>query len=179
MTRVYRVALPENSLLRTGIQPDYSDSYQAVVQPASQSLTPADLGKAFFAASPPWVDYLFSLRNKLVGLFGLKVPDTQNRQQQIARFTATPGEKAGLFRVFSGQVNELILGENDKHLDFRVSLLLEDRADQPFEKVLTVTTTVYVHNRMGRLYFIPVKPFHRLIVPVMLKAMIRKLSKYV
>lgn len=177
MTRVYRVALPENSLLRNGRQPDYSDSYQAVVQPARLPLTPADLGKAFFAASPRWVDYLFTLRNKLVAVFGLKVPETQRHAAQLAPFTGTPGEKAGLFRVFPGLANELILGENDKHLDFRVSLLLEDNADQPFGKMLTVTTTVYFHNRMGRLYFIPVKPFHRLIVPVMLKAMIRKLGK--
>ncbi|HEY9262890.1 DUF2867 domain-containing protein [Chitinophaga sp.] len=67
---------------------------------------------------------------------------------------------------------ELILGENDKHLDFRVSLYLQQ---QPAAQQLLCTTTVHYNNRWGKRYFFFVKPFHRLIVPVNIKSTIHQL----
>lgn len=98
------------------------------------------------------------------------------REIQLKNFRCEPGEQLGLFRVIARTENEVVLGEDDKHLDFRVSLQLEKSKLNNIEKELTISTLVKFHNRMGRLYFIPVKPFHRFIVPSMLKGIVRELN---
>ena len=85
-------------------------------------------------------------------------------------------EKLGLFRVFHRTDNEVILGEDDKHLNFRISLYKEDTPDSEGSKHLTLSTTVVFNNWFGKLYFLPVKPFHKLIVPKMLKGIIRQIE---
>ena len=54
-----------------------------------------------------------------------------------------------------------VLGENDSHLDFRLSLLR--RRDERGE-VLIATTAVHTHNRLGRIYSLLIRPFHKLVV---------------
>ena len=77
-----------------------------------------------------------------------------------------------MFQVFDKNENELILGEDDKHLNFRISLFIDHQS-----KEIIITTTVIYNNWFGKLYFLPVKPFHRFIVPSMLKAIIKELGK--
>ncbi len=72
--------------------------------------------------------------------------------------------------------SEVILGENDKHLNFRVSLLQEQIQNRSDTKLLTISTTVEFNNWFGRLYFLPVRPFHKLIVPTIMKEMIKNLE---
>ncbi len=43
-------------------------------------------------------------------------------------------------------------------------------------KTLTISTTVQFNNHFGKLYFLLVRPFHRLIVPAMLKGIIRQIE---
>ena len=79
--------------------------------------------------------------------------------------------------MFTTTENEVILGEDDKHLNFRVSLILNPKGKKTENKDLIVSTTVEFNNWFGRLYFLPVRPFHKLIVPTILKGMIRDLEK--
>ena len=44
------------------------------------------------------------------------------------------------------------------------------------KKDLTISTTVEFNNWFGRLYFLPVRPFHKIIVPTMLKGIIKELE---
>jgi len=53
------------------------------------------------------------------------------------------------------------MGEEDRHLVFRTSVLVTGIFDASF---VHVTTIVRFNNIWGRFYFLPVKPFHRLIV---------------
>ncbi|HNP79162.1 MAG TPA: DUF2867 domain-containing protein, partial [Cyclobacteriaceae bacterium] len=82
----------------------------------------------------------------------------------------------GLFRVYDKNDFEVILGEDDKHLDFRVSLLLVPDSKNPGIKKLLITTLVRFNNVWGKVYFLPVRPFHKLIVPSMLNNMISQLT---
>jgi len=124
------------------------------------------------------VGQLFNLRNKIVAKFGLKIPDgTNDPQEQLKNFRCEPGERIGLFKVFASHENEVILGEDDKHLNFRISLFLEKFSDKNSKKNLTVSTTVVFNNWLGRVYFLPVRPFHSLIVPTILKGIIKDLEK--
>lgn len=57
---------------------------------------------------------------------------------------------------------EIVLGDNDRHLDLRVSLLVERGGRDGREKTLSVTTAVRLNDRLGRCYFCFIKPFHRM-----------------
>ncbi|WP_407654554.1 DUF2867 domain-containing protein [Bradyrhizobium prioriisuperbiae] len=58
---------------------------------------------------------------------------------------------------------ELILGEDDKHLDFRASVQLRSRRDDAYDEVI-LATVVHRHNLLGKIYFRLISPFHRLVV---------------
>ncbi len=172
-----RTKLPQYSMLQAEKEFKHIDSYQLVVTDPGKKIDIIKTGRLFFMAAPGWVNRLFALRNRMVQLIGLKVPGTvKNRRALIESFTGKPGEQIGLFRVVDKSANELLLGEDDKHLDFRVSLLLEDMNASVTDRYLTISTAVRFHNGLGRLYFIPVKPFHRLIVRSMLKEMGRAIQ---
>ncbi len=167
--KITNISLPETSLLKN-IPFDYMDSYSVDIN--TKSLTIDQVGKSFFLASPEWVSALLQLRNKVVGIFGLKTGSNKSdKQRLIANFKFEIGERLALFKIFDKNQNEVIFGENDKHLDFRVSLFLDKQ-----KNTLTVSTLVKFNNWMGRLYFIPVLPFHKIIVPVIVKGMVRQLQ---
>ena len=174
---IIKTRLPANSILH---RPDntynYVDSFQSILHDSNNTITSTDVGKAFFSSGPEWVGKLFTLRNKIASVFGLKTSGgLSNREQQLATFNCEPGEQLGLFKVFAKNESEVVLGEDDKHLNFRVSLFLEQK--ESTQKMLTISTTVEFNNWFGRLYFLPVRPFHTLIVPSMLKGIIKKLEK--
>ncbi len=175
--KITKTVLPESSVLNYNARKyDYVDSYACAFADNDSRINAADACKAFFSSGPKWVGTLFILRNKIVALLGLKTAEVpQNRQQLLDRFTCTPGEQLGLFKVLSRMENEVILGEDDKHLDFRISLFMAPHPQDQNTKVLTLSTTVVFHNWLGRLYFLPVKPFHKQIVPALLKGIIRQL----
>lgn len=176
--KVVKTKIPNNSILNTSHQVyDYVDSFQGVLNDIDNKITPADIGKAFFSSGPTWVGELLTLRNKIVSVFGLKTSgDVTDREKQLENFKCEPGERLGVFKVFSKSENEVVLGEDDKHLNFRVSLFLEQQTTGT-SKSLIISTTVKFNNSFGRLYFIPVRPFHKLIVPTMLKGIIKKLEE--
>jgi Protein of unknown function (DUF2867) len=72
----------------------------------------------------------------------------------------------GIFPVISETPDRLIAGFNDKHLDFRVVV---DVAAPGNCREVTATTLVKTHNWLGRTYLAIILPFHRLIVPAMLR----------
>jgi hypothetical protein len=173
---IQKIILPKASLL-VNTAYDYMDSYKTEVAYAqNESFDVVQVGKAFFSSSPKWISILFELRNKVVSIFGLKTNgDMQNKEALLRNFKGNEGERLGLFKVFNRSENELILGEDDKHLDFRVSLLQVPLSSSNAE--LTISTTVKFHNAFGRSYFFLVKPFHKLIVQTMLKGIVHQLGK--
>lgn len=177
--KIIKTTLPNNSILNTSDKKyGYVDSFQGVLIDIENKFTSADIGKAFFSSGPKWAGKLFALRNKIVSIFGLKTSgDISNREKQLENFKCEPGEQLGLFKVFAKTENEVILGEDDKHLNFRVSLFIKQQKKETKKKDLIVSTTVEFNNWFGRLYFLTVRPFHKLIVPTMLKGMIRELEK--
>ena len=169
--------LPEASVLN-GQTFDYQDSFQSDYQDSNNSVNTTDIGKYFFSSAPNWTGALFKLRNRIVSLFGLKTSgNAKDREAQLQNFKCEPNERLGLFTVYHKDENEVILGEDDKHLNFRISLYKANHPENPKLRTLTISTTVNFHNRLGRLYFLPVKPFHRLIVPSMLRGILRQINQ--
>jgi len=148
---------------------DYFDAFTVVVN--GLDYTPKDLTRAFMMSPSKWVAGMFVFRNKLAGMVGLKTPDTSMDVDEVfqsARFEV--GEKFGLFHIYKKNENEVILGENDSHLDFRLSI--HQKALPKSEQIeLTLSTGVVYNNWVGRAYFVPVRFFH---VPVA-KSMMRRM----
>ncbi len=177
MMTITKTKLPENSILNTDLRSyHYVDSFQGVFIDNENQVDIAANAKAFFSSGSKWSGKLFALRNKVVSMFGLKTGGNLNdKQKQLNHFKYEPGEQISLFKVFYKTSNEVILGEDDKHLDFRVSLFLETLPQD--EKSLTISTIVKFNNWFGRIYFVPVRPFHKIIVPHMLKVILRKIKE--
>lgn len=123
--------------------------------------------------TPAWVNACMDWRNRAVALVGLKdlgrlsalAPDRPASDYQT-------GDRVGIFTLFENTFDEALLGDQDKHLDVHVSVH-RCAIPEAQEVMLTVTTVVHVHGWLGRLYMLPVKPMHRLIVPTLLRAAVR------
>ncbi|WP_162426100.1 DUF2867 domain-containing protein [Pontibacter pudoricolor] len=175
-SQAYRI--PDKSILKKDSESfDYIDSYQRFFLDKEGMIDSTKIGVLFFSGKSKVADALFAIRNKVVGLFGLKSSgQPSDRQQRLDKFTCEPGQQLGLFKVFEKTENEVVLGEDDKHLNFRVSLLLDRLLDDTAKRSLTITTTVKFNNLFGRVYFLFVRPFHQLIVPAMLKGIIKRIE---
>ncbi len=110
-----------------------------------------------FGQAPGWIKWLLTVRNLIVKPFGL----ISGRER-----TAQPSPRVGILPVIRQSTNHVVLGLNDRHLDFRVLIEIEDRGAAWQE--ISVSTAVKTHNPLGRVYLAIVKPFHRIIVPAML-----------
>ncbi len=174
---IVETELPKRSVLKN-TNFEYADSFQGEYFDIKNKVSSKDVGKAFFSSAPKWTAWLFELRNRIVSILGLKTPDkAKSRKELLDSFNCEPGERLGLFTVYHRTENEVILGEDDKHLDFRISLYKENKSDSDGRKSLTLSTTVKFNNWFGKLYFLPVKPFHKLIVPRMLKEIISQIER--
>ena len=145
MGTVSKVDLPPQSLLHGYMQPeDFVDCYSCT--------TTLDVDGAAAQAMyfPGWVGGLMVARNALALPLGLK---TSVRQ----------GETLGYFPVETRNANEIILGFNDKHLNFRISILTDGM--RAFG-----ATWVHRNNWLGRAYLAAVMPFH---ITIMRHAMSR------
>lgn len=161
--KINKTEIPQNSLLYpNNKQYNYIDSYEGAINDETNKISIIDVVKAFLKPGPKWIDSLFMLRNKIVSLFGLKTPNEKvdTKQQNDLKFES--GERVGLFKVFNRIDNEIILGEDDKHLNFRVSLLLSEQKNNKSNKNITITTIVIYNNWFGRLYFFPLNHFTNL-----------------
>lgn len=174
--KIQKTNLPQNSILRTDNTFKFIDGYTSNFRDSNNTIDIQKIGQFFFSTGPKWIHTLFAFRNTIVKWFGLKTAgNLTNRQQQLENFKGEPDERIGLFKVFHKTENELILGEDDKHLDFRVSLFL-DKNIETNQKQLTISTLVKFNNIFGKLYFIPVKPLHKQIVPTMFKGIIKQIN---
>jgi uncharacterized protein DUF2867 len=146
---------------------DLVDAY-AVALPQDSTDDVQILAHFLLAQPPRWLRLLMGLRDAIVAPFGIKT------SRQLARAPLTdPSKRIEFFKVYSSSKNEIILGENDKHLDFRVSVLRAP-ADHSSDGRIIVTTAVRCHNRLGRSYLASIQPFHRVVVKSHLRRAARK-----
>ena len=171
---ISKTEIPQNSLLRQTGPYDYEDSFSIAIIDAKNKITVDDVVQVFMTSSPTWVKMLMTLRNKIVAPFGLKT-GTDTRQITAEKMEFNTGSRIGLFKIMARNENEIIVGEDDKHLNFKVSLWLRSDSANGNNKEVILSTAVNFNNWLGRLYFAVVKPFHKLIVPVMMKQMAKQL----
>jgi hypothetical protein len=137
--------------------PDYADVIVLPV-PAGQRDWPTDpkvWAEALFSlkSMPGWVIALMGLRQAVVGLGGIR------------------RAPAHVFAVAEVRGEEALISADDRHLDFRCGVAYDAGAG-----LLRVTTTVRLKGWRGRLYFVPVRPLHPLVVHAMMARAIRRLA---
>lgn len=143
---------------------DFADAYQAPL--SKTQLSVHDAYWAVFGVEPIWVRWLMSLRGHIAIRLGLTHPfDTVKASADLVPIFQ-PGKRVGPFTVQSVSAHEVIVGDDDKHLNFRISCLKTVSGGRAF---ITVSTVVQIHNTLGRFYMFVVKPFHRFIAPFMVR----------
>jgi hypothetical protein len=157
---VRSVALPPSSrVTRMYAHPNLADAY-TIRLPDNATTDPELLARFMFSHQPAWVGKLLRIRDALVAGFGLK---TAKGLEESAR--AELDKHVSIFRIYERAVDEIVLGEDDKHLDFRVSVFQETRTDGAGGgHYLTVSTVVRCHNLLGRTYILLITPFHEMVV---------------
>lgn len=141
----------------------FTDSYSVDLE--QPRMTIQSLYLAIFAHHPWWAKALLLLRTRIVSIFGIGGPTSRQMANIEIKDAYAVGEKIGLFTLVAQTEDEIIAGGDDKHLDFRVSVL-RLRGD-PADRVV-VTTVVKTHNLFGRIYLAIILPFHRFGVKHML-----------
>lgn len=106
---------------------------------------------------PAWIRWLMALRNFMVRPFGLKAGPTDIPAGQ---------EQIGFFPLIDETPSTVVLGLDDRHLDFRLLVEVDELGGG--RQSVSATTFVATHNLLGRVYLALVMPFHRIIVPAML-----------
>jgi hypothetical protein len=162
---VQEIDVPSTSLaMRSLPHLDFADAFRCQL-PEDQPQNIDSVTRAIFLTMPQWVVQLLELRNVIVRPFGLKtsidaVPSSNQEELQ-------PGTAVGAFEILDRRQNEeIMLGEDDKHLDYRVSIQFEREEKKCW---VVVSTVVKFNNWLGRAYFVPVRPVHKIIVPAMMR----------
>ena len=121
---------------------------------------------------PNWVKLLLNLRIKIVSIFGLKTGKIGDVYDNPEKLNFKQGQSIGDLSVILKEKYHLITELKDKHLDFRVSIMIREEEDTT--KVF-FSTIVKFNNIFGRMYFFLITPFHRLIIPNILKRLSGKI----
>ncbi len=122
------------------------------------------LATRLLTRSPRWVKLLLRVRDLLVACFGIKT------SASLSRHAAGRQDHISFMRVYQTSETEMVLGEDDRHLDFRLSVMVRAAAggDASCEEVVA-TTVVHCHNALGRIYLWLISPFHRVIAQDLLR----------
>ena len=157
------VALPAESRINTVYpHPHLADAY-SIDLPRGTSQDPELLARFIFSRQPRWVAALMGMRDTMVTAFGLKTG-------RNLRADDGQGGRVGIFKLYEKSGAEVIVGEDDKHLDFRASVLYRPARGLPAQPPsLVLSTVVECHNHLGRTYIALVAPFHRLVVQAFLR----------
>ena len=150
--------IPFNSALdRDAVRDAYfHDSYRAPL--ACPELGIVEIFFALFGHTPLWMKMLLIVRNAAARLCGLEAPDAGEILRPTVRSEYRVGEKIGPWPIYFIAADEIVAGRNNKHLDFRLSVLKTKDGDATSVVVSTICT---VHNVFGKIYLFFIVPFHR------------------
>ncbi|MBL0374070.1 DUF2867 domain-containing protein [Rhizobium sp. KVB221] len=134
---------------------NWADCYEIDVR--APTLTAVQAAHMALGHFPPWVKWLMHLRDAIVAVLGLKTSSYH---------TSGKLDMIGMFPVISSDHDEVVLGFDDRHLDFRIVIRLRRLTDG--RQIISATTLVDRKILLGRLYIALITPFHKLIVAAML-----------
>ena len=135
---------------------DFRDSYEVRLNRSELGIV--DIFFAIFAHLPLLLKILLIVRNAVASLIGLEAPTASEILHIEIKDHYAVGDKIGVWPIFFLGPNELVAGRDNKHMDFRLSVL--KMADGDAMSVV-VTTICSVRNRFGKYYLWIIVPFHK------------------
>ncbi len=138
-----------------------ADAYSIELSQGATS-DPEVLARFIFSSQPGWVATLMNVRDTVVSVFGLKTG-------RGLRSSGEPHHRIGIFKLYEKNSTEVLMGEDDKHLNFRASVLYRKPQGAASEATVVLSTVVHCHNLLGRTYLAVIAPFHRRIVQAFLR----------
>lgn len=151
-------SLPINTALDRGLIEGafFADSYCV---PLSRSDTSAvDIFFAIFGHHPAWLKAILLVRHRAGAWFGLNAASTSQVLNPTKQETYRVGQAIGPWPIYFLGESEVVAGRDNKHLDFRLSVLKHNTGQTTFA---TVSTVCRVHNGFGRLYLRVIAPLHK------------------
>jgi hypothetical protein len=134
----------------------FHDAYRAPLLVPRDSVI--DIFFAIFGHHPKWMRLVLIARNAIASVCGLDTPTASEINHVERKAGYGVGDTIGVWPIFHLNDLELVAGRDNKHLDFRLSVLKEAGGTGANVVVSTVCT---VHNGFGKLYLFLVVPFHR------------------
>ncbi|WBL77537.1 DUF2867 domain-containing protein [Bradyrhizobium xenonodulans] len=134
----------------------FHDSYRAAL--AHPELGIVDIFFALFGHTPLWMKLLLIVRNVIARFAGLDTPTIGEVMSPAIRSGHRVGDKIGPWPIYFIAENEIVAGRDNKHLDFRLSVL---KVKGGVATDVVVTTVCTVHNVFGKIYLFVILPFHR------------------
>jgi hypothetical protein len=136
----------------------FSDAYRASLSRKHASVV--DLFFAVLGHHPMWLKLILVVRNRIASVCGLDVPTVSEIMHPEVKSSYRVGDKIGPWPIFSLTETELVAGRDNKHLDFRLSMLKEmnDKDESATAVISTICTT---HNIFGKIYLFFIIPFHK------------------
>jgi len=164
--KAHAVPVPSGSVLAPlYVGADLLDAF-AIHLPAAASDDLEVLARVAFERQAGWIRVLTWVRDAVMATVGVK------SSRAIGAAAAARGlQVIGYLPLLSKSAGELVMGGDDRHLDFRAAILLRTGAAGGRE--LVVVTVVHCHNRLGRTYLAVIAPFHRTILRANLERAVR------
>jgi len=120
---------------------DYADAF-AVALPEGVHMDTDSIGRLFVQALRPcWSESI--------------------SEMQLQGIALDSGSQVGGWAVMARSADEIVLGFNRSQIDMRLSLSIEQVGG---EVTVTATTLAHYNNLSGRLYFVPVRFGHRIVL---------------
>ena len=133
---------------------DLLDAF-AIGLPKSATQDIEVLARAVLENPAWWIRALTKVRDFATAVLGFK-------STARIKAAATQGAVIGYLPVLSRSLNEVVVGADDRHLNFRSVFLL--RINGLGQPELVTVTVVQCHDWLGRSYLAAITPFHRAIV---------------
>lgn len=135
---------------------DFHDSYRVRLRRGELSIVAIFF--AIFGHLPLLSKFVLIVRNALASLIGLEAPSTFEILHVEIRSAYAVGDKIWVWPIFFIGENEIVAGRDNKHMDFRLSVLKLPDGDA---MSVVVTTVCTVRNWFGKYYLWAVVPFHK------------------
>ncbi|MGN6230755.1 MAG: DUF2867 domain-containing protein [Trinickia sp.] len=165
LAKARAVPMPSNSVLAPLYAgADLLDAF-AIRLPAEASDDLEVLARTAFERQAWWIRALTCVRDGVMVTAGVK------SSRAVGLAAAARGPVIGYLPLLSKSATELVVGADDRHLDFRATIQLLAEAENGRE--LLAGTVVHCHNRLGRIYLAAIAPFHRVIVRANLERAVR------
>ena len=150
------ISTPVAAIVASGLTHiDFADCYSG--QSDRTYIDAEQAARAVFSNPPQIAQSLMTLRNRIMSRFGIKA-GTDFRDHGLG--------KVEVFPIVSSSGTEIVLGGNDRHLDFRIWISIRPGVKG---SEVSMSTLVKINNTLGRVYLFAIMPFHKMLSRMLLQ----------